>query len=186
MTWGLDSDAAGDVDYALRIAVLFAGWEPFTRRAAGLITHGDRLLERARSSAPELLAGILAGMANDALMLQGDVDTAADLAQQALDLGPTVLGGVAMSHAVLGLCALARGEPDRAVAIFEAGQNRLDTKHSQAFFEVLLSRAEASRGNDKAARARAECAVRLARESQFSMRIAQALNALAVAAAYND
>jgi tetratricopeptide (TPR) repeat protein len=151
-----------------------------------LIAHGDRLLEGARSSAPELLAGILAGMANDALMIHGDVDTAADLAQQALDLGPTMLGAVAMSHAVLGLCAIARNEHDRAIAIFEAGENRLDTKHSRAFFEVLLSRAEASRGNAIAARARAEQAVRLARESQFSMRIAQALNALTVAAAYND
>jgi predicted ATPase len=186
MTWGLDADAPGDAEYALQIAVLFAGWEPFTRRAAGLITHQDRLLERARSSAPELLAGILAGMANDAFMLRGDIDTAAHLAQQALDLGPTVLGAVAMSHAVLGFCALARNEPDRAVTIFEAGKNRLDTNHSQAFFEVLLSRAEASRGNAAAARAHAERAVRLARESQFSMRIAQALNALVVATAYTD
>jgi predicted ATPase len=186
MTWGLDSDTPGDAEYALRIAVLFAGWEPFTRRAAGLITHEDRLLERARSSAPELLAGILAGMANDALMLRGDVDTAADLAQQALDLGPTALGAIAMSHAVLGFCALARNQHDRAITIFEAGEYLVDTNHSQAFFEVLVSRAEASRGNATAARAHAERAVRLARESQFSMRIAQALNALAIATAYTD
>ena len=93
VTWALDSDVPGDGDFALRIAVPMSGMTTGIRRAAGLIARTDQLLQRAESSTPAFRADVLAGMANDALMLRGDVVAAADLARRALDQGPASMAG---------------------------------------------------------------------------------------------
>ncbi len=184
VTWSLDSDVPGDGDLALRIAVPMAGMTTGMRRAAGLIAQSDLLLQRAESSTPALRAAVLAGMANDALMVRGDVVAAADLARQALDQGPTSMAGLAMSYATLSMCAAVDGQFERALEILSEGQDasgalNADSLHSRAFFELLITRVEASRGDPGAARLHAEEAVRLAREAKFPMRLAQALTSLA-------
>ena len=184
VTWSLDSDVPGDGDLALRIAGQMAGFTTGIRRAAGLIAQSDQLLQRAESSTPALRAAVLAGMANDALTLRGDVVAAAELARRALDQGPTSMGGVAMSHATLSMCAAADGQFERALEILAEGQNasaalNADSVHTKAFYELLIARVEAARGDPGAARLHAEEAVRLAREAEAPMRLAQALTSLA-------
>ncbi len=184
VTWSLDSDAPGDGDLALRIAVPMSGMTTGIRRAAGLIAQSDQLLQRAESSTPALHAAVLAGMANDALMLRGDVAAAADLARQALDEGPTSMAGMAMSYATLSICAAVDGQFERALEILSEGQDasaalNADSPHTKAFYELLIARTEATRGDPGAARLHATEAVRLAREARFPMRLAQALSLLA-------
>ena len=191
VTWALDSTTSGDADLALRIAVRQAGNEPALRRAAGVIAQSDRLYEKARSSTPELHAGVLAGMANDALMLRGNVEEAADLAQRAIDLRPPAGAGLAMAHATGSLCAMSLGEFDRAVDILSAGiladaERGGGSPHSEAFFVMLLVRAELGRHNGPAALRYAEEAVRLSREAQFPLRLAQSLNTLATVLSDDD
>src|SRR5262249_11897689 len=113
VTWALDSDAPGDSDVALRIAGALAGVGGTARRAAGLIAHADRLLERSEASSADLRAGVLAGMANDALQLRGDPVSAEALARRALADGPTNLGAVAVAYTTLSLCAGIAGGPER-------------------------------------------------------------------------
>jgi predicted ATPase len=190
VTWGLDSDAPGDSDLALRIAVSLAGMEPGTRRAAGLIAQSGRLLERAEASSRELRAGVLAGMANDALMLRGDLEGAESYAQRALAEGP-ISSGLAFSYATLAICALANGEFDRAHEILVEGQGatdqlRGDVSHWHAYYEMLLANVEGQRGDQIAAQRHARDAVRLARESEFPYRLAQALGVLGRALRYDD
>jgi hypothetical protein len=190
VTWALDSDGPGDADLALRIAVSLAGIDPETRRAAGLITQADRLLERAAASTRELRAGVLAGLANDALMLRGDVEGAAAYAERALAEGP-VASGLAFSYATLAISALANEEFDRAHEILTEGRNATrslqgDVAHWQAYFEILLATVEGSRNDDIAAQHHAREAVRLARESEFPFRLAQALGTLARTLRYDD
>ena len=190
VTWALDSDTPGDADLALRIAVSLAGIDPGTRRAAGLIAQSDRLLERAAASARELRAGVLAGMANDALMLRGDLEGAAGYAQRALAEGP-VAGGLAFSYATLAICALADEEFDRAHEILAEGQRATgslggEIAHWQAYFEMLLATVEGARGDQIATQRHAREAVRLARISEFPFRLAQALGTLARALRYDD
>ena len=96
-------------------------------------------------------------MANDALMLRGDVVAAADLARQALDQGPTSMAGVAMSYATLSMCAAVDGQFERALEILFDGQDasaalNSDSLHTKAFYEILIARAEATRGDPSAAR----------------------------------
>jgi predicted ATPase/class 3 adenylate cyclase len=191
VTWALDSDTPGDSDAALRIAVALAGVGPTDRRAAGLIAHADRLVERANTSSSELRAGVLAGMASDALTLRGDPAAAEDLARRALADGPTNLGAVAMAYTTLSLCAGITGDPERQLEILAEGQRATaqigaGTAHDRAFFEMQLALAEARRGDAHAARTRAAEAVRLAREAQFPFRLAQTLNIWADLARYDD
>ena len=160
VTWSLDSDVPGDGDLAVRIAVPMAGMTTGIRRAAGLIAPSDQLLQRTESSTPELRAAVLAGMANDALMLRGDVVAAADLARQALDQGPTSMAGVAMSYATLSMCAAVDGQFERALKILFDGQDasaalNSDSLHTKAFYEILIARAEATRGDPRGAATRA-------------------------------
>jgi len=184
VTWALDSDAPDDADLALRIAVRLAGSGPERRRGAGLIAHADRLLERAEFSTPELRAGILAGMSQDALYVRGDVAAAEALGRRALAEGPTAGGALAGAYTTLGMCATIRGDHDRALKILADGRRTMqqlgfDTFHHHAYFESLLAGVEANRGDAVASRAHAAEAVRLARESQLPMRLGQALAILA-------
>ena len=184
VTWSLDSDVPGDGDLAVRIAVPMSGMTTGIRRATGLIAQSDQLLQRAETSTPALHAAVLAGMANDALMLRGDVVAAAELAQRALDMGPTSMAGVAMSYATLSICARVDGQFDRALELLSQGQDtsaafNVDSLHTKAFYEVLIAHTEATRGDLSAARLHAEEAVRLAREAKFPMRLAQALTTFA-------
>ncbi len=184
VTWSLDSRVPGDGDLALRIAVPMSGMTTGIRRAAGLVAQGDELLQRAESSAPALRAAVLAGMANDALMMRGDAVAAAHLARQALDQGPRSMAGVAMSYATLSFCAAVAGEFERALEILSEGQDEsaalnADSVHTKAFYELLIARTEAMRGDPSAGRRHAEEAVRLAREAEFPMRLAQALTVFA-------
>ncbi len=184
VTWALDSLISGDGDLALRIAVPMAGAATGVRRAAGLIARTDRLLQQAESSAPALRAAVLAGMANDALMLRGDVLGAADLARQALGNGPTSTAGVAFSYATLSICATVDGQFERALEILSEAQAATkalgaDNLHTSAFYELQIARVEGTRGDRSAARRHAQEAVRLAREANFAMRLAQALTSLA-------
>jgi predicted ATPase/class 3 adenylate cyclase len=184
VTWALDSDSPGDVDLALRIAVRLAGAGPVQRRAAGVIAHADRLLERAESANPELRAGVLAGMSADALFLRGDAVTAETLARRALAEGPTAGGALAIAYSTLSLCVGIDGDNERAIEVLVEGQQTMrqlgfGTYHNDAFFESLIATAEAARGDAVAARTHATEAVRLARQAQLPMRLAHALTTLA-------
>jgi predicted ATPase/class 3 adenylate cyclase len=191
VTWALDSDALGDGDVALRIAGALPGVGPTERRAVGLIVHADRLLERAEASSSELRAGILAGMASDALQLRGDPVAAEDLARRALADGPTNPGVVAMAYSALSLCAAIAGDSERQLEILAEGQRALvelggGTAHNSAFWEMQIARAESRRGDPNAARAHATEAVRLAREAEFPFRLAQTLTIWADLSRYDD
>ncbi len=190
VTWALDSRVRGDADLALRIAAPMAGTTSGIRRAAGLIAQSDQLLQRAEASTPALRASVLAGMANDALMLRGDVGAAADLARQALGQGPASMAGMAMSYATLSICAAADVQFERALEILSEGQGASaalsDSPHTKAFYELLIARVEGSRGDPSAARLHAQEAVRLARDAKAAMRLAQALTAWASWSRYDD
>jgi predicted ATPase/class 3 adenylate cyclase len=191
VTWALDSDALGDGDVALRIAGALAGVGPTERRAAGLIVHADRLLERAEVSSSDLRAGILAGMASDALQLRGDPVAAEDLARRALADGPTNPGHAAMAYSTLSLCAAIAGDSERQLEILAEAQRAVvelggGTAHARAFFEMQIARAESRRGDPNAARAHATEAVRLAREAEFPYRLAQTLSIWADLSRYDD
>jgi tetratricopeptide (TPR) repeat protein len=156
-----------------------------------LIAHADRLVERANTSSSDLRAGVLAGMASDALTLRGDPAAAEDLARRALADGPTNLGAVAMAYTTLSLCAGITGDPERQLEILAEGQRATaqigaGTAHDRAFFEMQLALAEVRRGDAHAARTRAAEAVRLAREAQFPFRLAQTLNIWADLARHDD
>jgi predicted ATPase/class 3 adenylate cyclase len=181
VTWALDSDAPGDGDVALRIAGALAGVGATDRRTAGLIAHADQLLARAEDSRADLRAGILAGMAADALGLRGDPVAAEDLARRAIADGPTHVGAAATAYAMLGSCAALAGDFERQLEILADGQRAVTklgggTAHDRAFFEVHIALTEARRGDTNAARTHATEAVRLAREAQFPFRLAQTLN----------
>jgi hypothetical protein len=183
MTWALDSDEPSDGDLALRIGVALAGAPPEVRRAAGLIGHADRLLARAATSSPDRRAGILAGMATDALMLHGDPVSAEDLARRALAGGPTSMGALTTAYMTLSMCAGIAGDHERQREILLEGQQATaqagaDSLHRDAFFEILFAACEGRRGDLVAARSHAEEAVRLARDGHFPMRTAQALTIL--------
>jgi predicted ATPase/class 3 adenylate cyclase len=183
MTWALDSDEPSNGDLALRIGVALAGAPPEVRRAAGLIAHADRLLARAATSSPDRRAGILAGMATDALMLHGDPVSAEDLARRALAGGPTSMGALTTAYMTLSMCAGIAGDHERQREILLEGQQATaqagaDSLHRDAFFEILFAACEGRRGDLVAARSHAEEAVRLARDGHFPMRTAQALTIL--------
>jgi predicted ATPase/class 3 adenylate cyclase len=191
VTWALDSGNQGDGDLALRIAATMSGMTTGIRRAVGLIAQSDALLRQAESSTPALRANVLAGMANDALMLHGDLGTAADLARQALDQGPASMPGAVMSYTTLSFCAVVDGRSDRALEILAEGQAAsralsADNAHTEAFYQMQISRVERTSGDPRAARLHAEQAVRLAREAQYPMRLAQALANLASTSRYDD
>jgi predicted ATPase/class 3 adenylate cyclase len=194
VTWALDSDTPGDSDLALYIAVRLAGAGPGPRRAAGLIAHAERLLERAESSSPELRGGILAGMAADALFVRGDKVAAQDLARRALADTPSTVGVVSGSivvYTVLSLCAASDGDYRRALELLADGRHATahlgdETTHHAAYFESLIASMEAARGDLAAARAHATEAVRLARESELPIRLAQALTVFARVCSHDD
>jgi predicted ATPase/class 3 adenylate cyclase len=191
VTWALDSDTPGDGDVALRIAGALAGVGGTDRRAAGLIAHADRLLARAETSSPDLRAGILAGMASDALQLRGDPVAAEELARRALADGPTNTGAAAMTYTTLSLCAGIAGDSERQLEILAEGQRATaklgaGTAHDRAFFEIQIAHTEERRGDTNAARAHAAEAVRLARQAQFPFRLAQTLNVWADLTRYDD
>jgi predicted ATPase len=191
VTWALDSLVPGDGDFALRIAVPMSGMTTGIRRAAGLVARTDQLMQRAESSTPALRANVLAGMANDALMLRGDLVAAADLARRALDEGPASMPGVAFSYATLSICAAAEGQYQRALDILSEGKHAsdalsADNPNTGAFYELLIARVEGCRGDRSSARLHAKDAVRLARDAKFSMRLAQALTTLATWSRYDD
>jgi predicted ATPase/class 3 adenylate cyclase len=181
VTWALDSDAPGDGDVALRIAAALAGLGPMDRRTAGLIAHADQLLARAEDSSADLRAGILAGMATDALWGRGDPVAAEDFARRAIADGPTHVGAAAMAYATLSFCAAIAGDFERQLEILADGQRAVaelgsGTAHDRAFFETHIALTEARRGDTNAARTHAAEAVRLAREARFPFRLAQTLN----------
>ena len=156
VTWSLDSDVPGDGDLALRIAVPMAGMTTGIRRAAGLIAQSDQLLQRAESSTPALRAAVLAGMANDALMLRGDVVAAADLARRALDQGPTSMAGLAMSYATLSICAAVDGQFERALEILSEGQDASAALNADSLHTESVLRASDRPGRGHARRSGAQ------------------------------
>ena len=158
VTWALDSLLPGDGDLALRIAVPMAGAATGVRRAAGLIARTDRLLQQAESSAPALRAAVLAGMANDALMLRGDV-----LARPTSRAGRSTAGqhpwpGLALSyadaqylrHSRWAVRARARDPLGRASA--RPRRSVRTTATTSAFYELQIARVEGTRGDRSAAR----------------------------------
>jgi predicted ATPase/class 3 adenylate cyclase len=185
-TWALDSDTPGDEQFALRIAVDLAGSTPDVRHRIGLTAHAHRLLERAAD--PHLHAGILAGMANDALR-DGDFQAAEILATRALDAGPVTPGAVTMTYLTLSVCAGIAGNHERQVELLEHGERAAaevgaNGAHDRAFFEMLL--ASATRGDPIVARTHATEAVRLAREAELPLRLAQTLNVMGQVLRYDD
>jgi predicted ATPase/class 3 adenylate cyclase len=187
-TWALDSHTPGDDQFALRIAVDLAGSTPDVRHRSGLPTHAHRLLERAARADPGIKAGILAGMANDALT-RADFEAAENLATRALDAGPVTPGAVTVTYLTLSVCAGIAGNHDRQVELLEQGQRATAEAgaygaHDRAFFEMLL--ASATRGDPIVARAHATEAVRLAREAELPLRLAQTLNVMGTVLRYDD
>jgi len=127
-------------------------------------------------------------LANDAFLLRGDLDLAAAYAERALAEGP-VSSGLAFSYGTLAICATANQEFDRAHAILTEGQraaSAVGVPHWQAYFEMLLAGVEGSRGDQPAAQRHAREALRMARESEYPYRLAQALGYLARVLRYDD
>ena len=158
----------------------------------GLIAHADRLLEVAEHSSPGLRAGILAGMAIDALMLRGDRVEAERLARRALADGPETAGALANTYTTLSICAGIAGDHERQLELLAEGQRRTiqelgaDTAHNRAWWEMLIAGAEGNRGDMVAARVHADEAVRHARDAQFPYRLAQVLDTWANVVRPND
>jgi predicted ATPase/class 3 adenylate cyclase len=191
VTWALDSDTPGDSDLAIHIAARLAGAGPGPRRAAGLVSHAERLLERAQSSGSELQGAILAGMATDALYVRADKVAAENLARQALAHGAGVVSGWVAIYTVLSYCAMSDGDYPRALQAIADGRRAaakvgMETAHSAAYFEALLAPVEAARGDLVAGRAHADEAVRQAREAQLPMRVAHALFVQARVCRFDD
>ena len=121
--WALDSPDPDDGELALRIAAQLSGVvNAGMRRGTGIAPAAERLLELAESSRPQFRRVILAGMASDALFIEGDATRAAALARRALaDAGPTPyansLGHLGMPHLVLAYCELTRGDFEHARSI---------------------------------------------------------------------
>jgi predicted ATPase/class 3 adenylate cyclase len=182
ISWALDSPGPGDDELALRIAVVFSGAGPQARRDAGLLTNASRLLERAAHAHPEFEGAILAGLAADALFLEGDLAQAEELAHGALGgvRSASILpaGETPMAYSVLIFCAIARGRFDEARQVVEEAMSHFDAAHGRSFFEYHAARIEVAAGDDAAARRHAEQAVSLARQAEFPLRLAQALSVL--------
>jgi predicted ATPase/class 3 adenylate cyclase len=190
IAWALDSREPDDGELALRIAARFGGAPPGTRRAAGVIADADRLLDRAKRSRPDLRAGILAGLASDALFLEGDLDRAAELARAALACTPEEFRqsatGSMMPYSVLTFCAIAHGDFDNARELLAQARRGVDPDHSIAFLELHAACVELAAGELDAARRHAETAVSLARRTDFPFRLAQALSLLGEVTVRND
>jgi hypothetical protein len=89
------------------------------------------------------------------------------------------------------MSTLAGGDFDRARAVLLEAQTALrahqeTVAHSEAFVEMMLSRVEQSRGDDRRAQLHAEEAVRQARVAQVPHRLTQALNVLAASLRFDD
>jgi predicted ATPase/class 3 adenylate cyclase len=182
ISWALDSPQADDVELALRIVACFGGSPPVQRLAAGIVARSAELLERTEGSSPILRARVLNGMASDAALIDGDIQRASALARQALvDAGP-LTGDDPVPHLPwmwLSMAAVARGDFDDARQTVALLRGHTTTDHHLAFAEMFAARVEGAAGYAIAARAHAEAALKLARRSQFPVRIAQALDLLA-------
>jgi hypothetical protein len=148
------------------------------------LTLSQRLLDQAGASHSELRAGVLAGMANDALFMRGDIALAERLAREALEAGPNRGGALAIAYTTLGLCATFDGRHDEAVKVIREGYRAMqalgvDNAHNDSFFETLLASMTAYGGDLAAAREHATEGVRFARQSGLPMRIAGALTTYA-------
>jgi ATP/maltotriose-dependent transcriptional regulator MalT len=133
-------------------------------------------------------------MAADALFVRGDKVAAEDLARRALTDTPSTAGVVSGSivvYTVLSLCAASDGDYPRALELLADGRRATahlgdETVHHAAYFESLIASMEAARGDPAAARAHATEAVRLARESELPVRLAQALTVFARISSHDD
>jgi predicted ATPase/class 3 adenylate cyclase len=177
ISWALDSPEPDDGELALRIAARLGGAVPSIRRATGVEADAARLFQRAQDSSPRLKADILAGLAMDALFVDGDLDRAANLARQGIAC--MTQDSMLMPYLVLSFCALARGQPDDARQTVAEAQRQFDMPVNRGWFEMLAARVETAAGNPIAARRHAETAIQLARRIDHPLRLAQALRALA-------
>ena len=178
VTWALDRDNPDDVGLALRIAARLSGAGPQARLNSGVVANADRLLARATDADPGFEGAILAGLAADALFIDGDLAQAEKLAHQALARGTgdsSPLLGAAAAYSALIFGATARGRFDDAREVVVKGMRRFETDHTRSYFEYHATRIELTAGDAAAARRHAEEAVSLARRAEFPARLAQAL-----------
>ena len=169
ISWALDSPVPKDAELALRIAARLSGAGPQARLNSGVVANADRLLARAADADPGFEGAILAGLAADALFIDGDLAQAEKLAHQALARGTgdsSPLLGAAAAYSALIFGATARGRFDDAREVVVKGMRRFETDHTRSYFEYHATRIELTAGDAAAARRHAEEAVSLARRAR--------------------
>ena len=179
VTWALDCDDPDDIIVALRIIGALA-YEATVNPAAGMGAWAERALTHLQNASPELRYAVTAAAAGYEQHL-GNYEGAEQLAYTAI--GDGVPHGVPvpnMASTTLAMTTLAIGDPERAMAIALDASRLLDrdfpgSVHA-ANAHTFVTMAAAQSG-DPIARAEAETALRLARESANPSVLATALMA---------
>ena len=117
ISWALDVPLPDDNEVALAYrGEPFPPFSPHVRRATGVAANAGRLLANAEEGHPEFEGVILAGLAMDALLIDGDLPRAEKLASRALaadesrSSGP--LARIFAARSVAIFCAMAAGRFD--------------------------------------------------------------------------
>ena len=153
VTWGLDSDERGDADLALRIAVSLAGLEPETRRCRRP-HRPERPAARAReTSTPELRAGVLVGLANDARQPAGRSRGGRYLCRARFGgrAGRYWFGVLVCDPRSLRQPTESTTVRDEILTEADRATSGLDVPHWHAYYEMLLAGVEGARGDNVAA-----------------------------------
>ncbi|MCJ7438879.1 MAG: adenylate/guanylate cyclase domain-containing protein [Acidimicrobiia bacterium] len=179
LTWSLDSQAGTDSELAIRILAALA-YLAGNDQTTGLGAWAERAVGRAESSTPARRAAVLAAAAYAAIV-RGDYEVCRSLGLAALrDDAPGPESARALAYLDVALADMVTGQIDQALRVLDDGLLELD---DDRFGEILLRQAaahvEALRLDDAAAGARAEEAVRLARELGNPTQLALALHAQA-------
>jgi predicted ATPase/class 3 adenylate cyclase len=195
LAWSLDAADPDDALLGLPIAAHFAAVAGGAVRSAtiGLVSI-DQLLARSESASTSVRGSILAGVAMDALLRHGDLARAVEYADQALTAssGASARSAATMTgpYLVLAWNELGRGRLDTAREVLDRGQRDGsrgdDPPHWDAFWAIMRAHVDLTAGDTTAARRHAVDAVALARNADFPLRLAQALNVLAAATLRDD
>jgi tetratricopeptide (TPR) repeat protein len=167
VTWALDRDDPDDMGIALRIIGALA-YEATVNPAAGMGPWAERALPLVEITSPQLRYAVTAAAAGYQQHL-GNYERAEQLANAAIGDGvPHGVPAPNMASTTLAMTALAIGDPERAMAIALDASRLLDRDFPGSVFAAnahTFVTMSAAQSGDPIARAEAETALRLARES---------------------